>query len=181
MLATCFLHGTPYAKAEQLVATGHEPSPRHVEAGLELLGYGGQFDRDVVAAWLGPVNVREAKPRTRRPRPVRAERLYVVVRRDLAPGHQMVQAIHAAQTFAVEHAEEHLAWFKSSNTLAVLTVSGLAELRRLHGRAVTAGLACSLFTEPDMGDAPTALVLPPAGRQLCKRLPLALATEVQNR
>lgn len=103
------------------------------------------------------------------------ERLYVVVRADLSPAQQAVQAVHAAQAFAVEHPAAHLAWHRGSNTLALLAVEGEAELLALHRKARLRALAASLFREPDLGDQATALVLSPAARPLCKGLPLALA------
>ena len=105
------------------------------------------------------------------------ERLHLVVRGDLPPGAQAVQAVHAARQFAFEHAEVEQRWFDTSNTLALLAVPdevSLLELLELAGRS---GARVSVFREPDLGGAATAIAVEPGakGRRLCRRLPRALA------
>ncbi len=107
-------------------------------------------------------------------RPVSAEKLYVVVRGDLVPGSQAVQAMHAARQFAHEHAEREARWFAESNHVALLSVAGEGDLRDLGMEALRSGIPFSRFTEPDLGGSTTALALPPEARRLCARLGLAL-------
>jgi len=104
-----------------------------------------------------------------------AAKLYLVVRRDLSPGQQAVQACHAMREFVAEHKETDLSWYMSSNHLALLSVQDEAELHRLVNRAARRGVRFSLFREPDRNDELTAIALEPAARRLCQDLPLALA------
>lgn len=110
-------------------------------------------------------------------------KLYVVVAGCLDPGLQITQAMHAARQFAEEYSALERAWFTESNTLAVLSVPDGDALSALCVAARDAGIAHSIFHEPDIGDlAPgydrscTALALEPsnASRRLCRSLPRAL-------
>jgi peptidyl-tRNA hydrolase len=105
---------------------------------------------------------------------VNAEKLYVVVRGDLVPGSQAVQAMHAARQFAEEHREREARWFAESNHIAFLSVSGERELFALRDEARLRGILSSKFEEPDLGGQSTAIVLPPEARRICSRLGLAL-------
>jgi len=102
------------------------------------------------------------------------EKLYVVTRRDLLPGDQAVQSCHAAYQFAAEHKEVWARWFERSNTLALLSVSDEASLVMLIEKAEMRGIRYSIFREPDMDDALTAVVLEPEAGRLCRNLPLTL-------
>jgi peptidyl-tRNA hydrolase len=104
------------------------------------------------------------------------DKLYIVVRRDLAPGHQACQSIHAAQQFAFHYPAIQAEWLEQSNYLALLSCADEQALKRLTVKAVTKGLKCSLFAEPDFGMAYTALAIQPSpkAKLLCKGLPLAL-------
>jgi hypothetical protein len=66
------------------------------------------------------------------------------------------------------------AWWRSSNTLALLETEALEEL---EARALAAGVTCVRFVEPDF--APdgvlTALALGPDARKLVRELPLAFS------
>jgi hypothetical protein len=53
-------------------------------------------------------------------------RMYVLVRRDLKPQQQMVQAVHAAAEYCIRHPENSIEW--DNHTLVVLGVNGLEEL-----------------------------------------------------
>lgn len=66
-------------------------------------------------------------------------------------------------------------WFNRSNTLVLLEVPDERSLVELADEARSLGLPVSLFREPDIDNAPTALALGPDGRTLVRRLPLALA------
>lgn len=102
-------------------------------------------------------------------------KLYLVVRRDLsAPGFRAAQLCHALRQFGEEHPAVDRLWFDRSNTLALLEVPDERSLVELEGKARERGLPVSLFREPDIGNAPTALALGPDGRNLVRRLPLAL-------
>lgn len=103
------------------------------------------------------------------------EKLYVVTRRDLPPGPQAVQSCHAAIQFAAEHAEIWARWYEQSNTLALLSVSDEKALLKLAQKAEMHGLKVSLFREPDLQDAVTAIALEPQAGRLCKHMPLTLS------
>jgi peptidyl-tRNA hydrolase len=103
-------------------------------------------------------------------------KIYLVVRSNLPPGTQAVQACHALRQFVEEHPRIDRYWFDSSNTLVLLEVPNKLELIRLHHQARQAGIAHSVFREPDLRDALTAIALGPSGRELCSGLPLALRT-----
>jgi peptidyl-tRNA hydrolase len=105
-----------------------------------------------------------------------AEKLFLVTRADLRPGQQAVQAAHAAHQFCVDFPTEFAAWFERSNTLAMLTVPDEQALRQLADLADDWDLKLSMFREPDLGNALTALALEPGSgtRRLCRNLPLAL-------
>jgi peptidyl-tRNA hydrolase len=101
-------------------------------------------------------------------------RLYLVVRSDLSPGQQAVQACHALRGFVEEHPEADREWFKESNTLVLLAVPNERSLRDLGAKAMRAGIPFTEFREPDIGNEVTATAIAPAGRRLCRRLPLAM-------
>jgi peptidyl-tRNA hydrolase len=101
------------------------------------------------------------------------EKLYVVVRRDLSPGQQLSQAIHAADAFAVAHPQTKHDWMKQSNTLAVLSVDNEAQLEWLERRAFEKNVNFASFREPDLNHSLTAVVLEPNGKCLCRKLRLA--------
>ena len=103
-------------------------------------------------------------------------KLTLVVRADLPPGSQACQAAHAARAFHDEHPEVEEAWFRASNTLALLSVPDEPALQRLLNRALDRGIRVSSFREPDLVDQLTAICLEPGkpSRKLCERLPLAL-------
>jgi peptidyl-tRNA hydrolase len=104
------------------------------------------------------------------------DKLFLVTRRDIAPGYQAVQSCHAIRQFTAEHPDRDTEWFKSSNYLALLSVANEVELMRLLVAASDAGLRCSAFREPDVGGAITAIAIEPHPKaaELCKSLPLAL-------
>ena len=107
-----------------------------------------------------------------------AEKLYIVVRGDLPPGLQLSQSTHAARQFAHEHPALELAWFQSSNTIAILSVAQEEELKELLKKAHWAELKTAAFHEPDLGGSLTAIALQPGNKsnKLLRRLPLALST-----
>lgn len=102
--------------------------------------------------------------------------LYVITRRDLDPGYQAVQSIHAAIEFAMEHKEVTAGWFEKSNYLALLSTSDEKSLQKLANKARDRGIRVSEFREPDIGDQLTAIALEPGemSMRICRGLPLAL-------
>lgn len=102
------------------------------------------------------------------------DKLYVVTRRDLLPGQQAVQAIHAVVEFCLEHPEIARTWHDASNHVALLAVSSEGDLFALADKAWFGKLAYSTFHEPDINDEMTAVVIEPAGARLCKDVELAL-------
>lgn len=104
------------------------------------------------------------------------QRLYLVVRSDLPPAQQAVQAAHALQAFNVLHAAAALRWHADSNTLALLAVDDEWQLEALAARADAFGVEAAVFREPDLGDSLTAIAIGPAGARLTRGLPLALSS-----
>lgn len=104
------------------------------------------------------------------------DKLFLVTRRDIAPGYQAVQSCHAIRQFTADHPDIDAEWFNRSNYLALLSVADEVELMRLLVQAADAGLRCSAFHEPDVGGAITAIAIEPHPKaaELCKGLPLAL-------
>lgn len=104
------------------------------------------------------------------------DKLYVITRRDLDPGYQGVQSIHAMRQFSEEHPEIDNEWFKVSNYLAWLSVTDESEIFALLSKAEEKQIKFSVFREPDVENQITAIVLEPGQKtaELCRRLPLAL-------
>ena len=104
------------------------------------------------------------------------ERLYVVVRGDLPPGHQATQSVHAALLFSVLHPAEARSWHTASGYLVVLSCTDADELERLEAAARRRGVRAVRFEEVDFpeGERLTALALGPGdgARRLCSNLPL---------
>lgn len=107
--------------------------------------------------------------------------MYVITRRDLTPGQQATQAVHAAFDFAISYPEISAKWRDESHFLVVLAAADQAELLHHTSLAWDRGLRYSLFTEPDMpvGEQITALVIEPGTEtsRLCSNLPLCLKQE----
>jgi len=102
------------------------------------------------------------------------KRLYLVVRSDLSPGQQAVQACHALREFVEHYPDTDRKWFDESNTLVLLEASDEKALLKLLKKAVRRRISCVEFREPDFDNAVTALAIAPSGHHLCKRLQLAL-------
>lgn len=90
----------------------------------------------------------------------------MIVRRDLLPGLQAAQAVHAAIGFALKHPD------LLPETVILVSVPDEAELERLRRKA--SHLAAFAVYEPDLGDSLTAVAVEPAGGRLCSHLPLLL-------
>lgn len=104
------------------------------------------------------------------------DKLYLVTRRDIAPGYQAVQSCHAMRQFTADHPQRDNEWYANSNHLALLSVEDEVELMRLITNAKDHGLMWSAFREPDVGGQITAIAIEchPKTIELCKTLPLAL-------
>lgn len=102
------------------------------------------------------------------------DKLYLIVRQDLLPCQQAVQAAHAMRQWSEDHPAEDRAWFQDSNTLALLGVPTGLELGVILEQALLRGFPVAAFREPDLGNELTALALGPQGKCLTKRLQLAL-------
>lgn len=109
-------------------------------------------------------------------------KLYIVTHRDLLPGYQGVQSIHAALQFAVLYPETFRHWFETSNYLAWLSVPDEAALIALGRRAQAMKLRVAVFTEPDCDYRVTAIAVEPGKKsaKLLKSLPLSLSTLVHR-
>lgn len=104
------------------------------------------------------------------------DKLYLVTRRDIAPGYQAVQSCHAMRQFTADHPDRDGEWFKSSNYLALVSVADEVELMRLIAAAKDHDLCWSAFREPDIGGQITAIAIEPHPKtvELCHMFPLAL-------
>ena|SRR6056300_789102 len=99
-------------------------------------------------------------------------KLYLVVRGDLALGYRVPQLCHAQRLFIEEHPGLELEWYRTSNTVVCLRVDGAEGLMQLAEDAERAGVAHSVFREPDIGNEPTAMAIAPgsAAKRICRRL-----------
>ena len=106
----------------------------------------------------------------------KGDKLFVVTRKDLFPGDQAVQGMHALRQFVAEHPGADEEWFTKSNYLAFVSVDNEIELEMLHHGAKKQNLCVSAFYEEDMNNALTAIAIEPhwTTDRLCKKLPLAL-------
>lgn len=104
------------------------------------------------------------------------DKLYIVTRKDLSPGYQAVQSCHALRQFTEEHPEIDKAWFDKSNYLALLSVDNEQDLLNLIEQAENLNIKFSIFREPDIDNAITAITLAPcdASRRICSKIKLAL-------
>jgi len=104
------------------------------------------------------------------------QKLYVVTRRDLSPGAQAVQGMHALVEFKFENPDQAREWHAESNTLGFLSVADEKELNELSGKLFSLGIAHSLFREPDMGMSLTALAIEATDQAMeaVRHLPLAM-------
>jgi len=99
-----------------------------------------------------------------------------VTREDISKGYQGVQGIHAAIQFAIEHPQLNKEWFEKSNYLGFLSVNNEKDLLDLSQKALELGIELSIFREPDIDNAVTAIALAPGkkSKKLCSKLNLAM-------
>jgi peptidyl-tRNA hydrolase len=102
--------------------------------------------------------------------------LYVITRKDLSPGQQAVQSMHALRQFVADHPEQDKNWFEKSNYLSLLSVDDESALHKLIEKAAEHNVRFSIFREPDIGDRVTAIALEPGtlSKKICRNLKLAL-------
>ena len=108
-------------------------------------------------------------------------KFYVAVRRDLSPGLQLAQSVHAMAEFWDAHPSHARSWRRRSNFLVVVTVPDEEALLALATEASLGKEICTtLVCEPDLGDEHTALALQPGleAAALCAQFPLALRNAV---
>jgi len=112
-----------------------------------------------------------------------ANKLYVVVRSDMTPGYQAVQAGHAVAEFCFRFPLAARLWRTSSNTLIFLAARDLMELRSLVLSARRAGIRNAPFLEPDLRNTMTAAAFEPSigSADLLADLPLALKRNALGR
>lgn len=101
-------------------------------------------------------------------------KLYLIVRADLAPGAQLAQACHALAGFALQHADAFRAWQTGTNNLVCLQCVDEPALRRIATEATARGDRGFENIEPDYGNALTAVALGEEARKFLSSLPLAL-------
>lgn len=105
----------------------------------------------------------------------------MVTRRDLSPGDQATQAVHAAFRFGFEHQPILRHWHEDSQYLVLLAVEDERALDDLLETAASMGIPYSNYYEPDFCDehgnpelTAIALAPTPSARRLCANFPLAL-------
>jgi peptidyl-tRNA hydrolase len=94
----------------------------------------------------------------------------------LDPGYQLAQSCHAAIQFNKEHEDLGNQWYYNSNYIVTLSVADEAGLLKLIRAAEEKDLKFSIFFEPDLQYAITAIALQPSpiSKRLCSKLKLAL-------
>jgi hypothetical protein len=104
------------------------------------------------------------------------QKLYIVTRRDLPPGAQAVQGMHALVEFQHYWPNKTQTWHEESNHLCFLAVANEEELRSLCDTLFQARVVYSVFMEPDLGMSLTAIAIEATDRasELVSTLSLAL-------
>lgn len=102
------------------------------------------------------------------------EKLYVIVRADLAPGAQAAQSTHAAIAFTLLYPELTGAWAAGEDNLVLLAVPNEGALGELARRAQEQGIRACPYHEPAMQNALTAVAFSGEIAKAVSSLPLAL-------
>lgn len=98
-----------------------------------------------------------------------------MTRKDIHPGSQSSQLVHAVVQFGKEHFEIQNEWFNKSNHIVLLSCENEESLKKLILRANIKDIKSSVFTEPDLNNELTAVAFEPC-EDTCKlvsNLPLA--------
>lgn len=74
-------------------------------------------------------------------------KLYVLIRDDITPAQQAVQAGHAVAQFGLEHPKQFKAWQEDNNTLIYLSVSNLSWWKQV---LADGKFKHSVFHEPEL-------------------------------
>lgn len=106
--------------------------------------------------------------------------LYVIVRSDLSPGQQAVQAMHAYQRFHSKYPEIIQKWVEESNHISFLVVKNEAQLKSLESRITKAERKYAFFNEPDLELSLTGICLEPGddSKHIVRKLSFALKDTV---
>ncbi len=91
------------------------------------------------------------------------------------PGSQAAQMVHAAYSFQKEYSNIQDVWYNISNYVALLSCENEQSLKDLVSKAHAKGIKYSAFTEPDLNDSLTSIVLEPCeeASKMCSSLQLA--------
>lgn len=91
------------------------------------------------------------------------------------PGSQAAQLVHAAYIFQKEYPNIQDVWYNISNYVALLSCENEKFLRDLISKAQSKNIKYSAFTEPDLNDSLTSIVLEPCeeSSKMCSSLQLA--------
>jgi hypothetical protein len=101
-------------------------------------------------------------------------KLYLVTRQDLPDGVQASQLVHAGREYVDKFPEEDALWYRTSNTVVLLTTENEATLEVLLREAQASSVSVAPFREPDRNHELTAIALGNGGKRLCRGLRLAL-------
>lgn len=102
------------------------------------------------------------------------EKLFVIVRSDLAPGAQLAQSNHATAEFSVAYPDAFRDWAANQRNIVCLNAPNEATLADLLALAKAKGIESAAFHEPDFDDELTAIALGAGGDKITSCLPLAL-------
>ena len=103
------------------------------------------------------------------------ERLYIVVRNDIAPGLQIAQSCHALRAFVERFPELDRAWHESSSNIVVVQCADMPELLCTRDELRAHGVPLAEFFEPDLGGQMTAIAVSGEAKRWLRRYSLALA------
>lgn len=107
---------------------------------------------------------------------MKSDKLYVISRRDLPPGVQAAQSVHAITEFSFEYPEIFREWYENSNYICILASTDENELIKLSERLKKKEVKHSIFREPDLNNELTAIAIEPGrdSKKACSSYPLAL-------
>lgn len=86
---------------------------------------------------------------------MKENKMYVIVRNDLAVAYRCVQGAHALAQYAIEYPSRFKKW--NNHTLIFLAVPNLIMLRELYRLMLDNSIVMSQFFEPDLDQQITAL------------------------
>lgn len=104
------------------------------------------------------------------------DKLYVITRRDLTPGQQLAQSLHAAFEFSIQHPEITKEWNQNSNFICALAAANEKELVSLIKNLEKHNARFSVFRESDLNNEITAVAIEPGpvAKRFTRYFPLAL-------